>query len=373
MTKLTFWTLAALCATTALGCAEFEDASVPDEEGVGEKLSQPIVDGTPASAYTEAALVSGPGFICSGAVIAPRVVLTAGHCVAGANAWTVTAPYASNQSAKSTRSWTDYKATGEFVNPDTLDVATIILDTEIRLPSYPTLGTAALAAGSKVVNVGRIRNGQASFSGLFVGTPVTIKAGNFGFPKAYVTSEIIEAGDSGGPVYSEDGATRTLVAVNSGAGGGTQVLARVDLGYAKIQQIIADNGGGGGGTAAQPPATQPPPPPPPSGCVGTPEAEPNNTSGAANALDGTRCGALASGSDLDWFSWSVDRAGVAYNLSLAPTGDADILMWKWTGSSWTRIRNTTKTSIVATSTGAGNYLLAVRGSAAQSYSLTLKR
>ena len=34
---------------------------------------------------------------------------------------------------------------------------------------------------------------------------------------------------------------RTIVGVNSGAGGSTQVLARVDLAYAKIQQLIAAN------------------------------------------------------------------------------------------------------------------------------------
>ena len=105
-------------------------------------------------------------FICSGAVIAPRIVLTAGHCVVDASSWTVVAPYASKQSATGSKSWTDYVATGESVNPATLDVAVIILDKPITLSSYPKLASSPSAAGTQAVNVGRIRNGQASFTGL---------------------------------------------------------------------------------------------------------------------------------------------------------------------------------------------------------------
>jgi hypothetical protein len=293
------------------------------------------------------------------------VVLTAGHCVVGASTWTVVAPYAQNQSARGSRAWTDYASTGELVNPSTLDVAVILLDKPITLSSYPKLANAPSAAGTKVINVGRIRNGQASFTGLFAGTEATIRSGTFGFPKAYVTEEIIESGDSGGPVYVGAGASRTLVAVNSGGGGGTQVLARVDLAYAKIQELIAANGGSGAAT--------PTPTPTPTGCTGTPESEPNDTSTTGNPLAGTRCGALASGSDVDSYTWSVDRAGVAYDVSLAAGGDADLLMWKWSGSAWSKITGASTTKIAATSSGAGKYVVAVRGGAAQPYALRLTR
>lgn len=43
---------------------------------LGEKVAQPIVNGSPATAYTEAALISTDTFICSGAVIAPRMSYT---------------------------------------------------------------------------------------------------------------------------------------------------------------------------------------------------------------------------------------------------------------------------------------------------------
>ena len=211
-----------------------------------EEVSQPIINGTSASAFTEAALVNGPNFACSGAVIAPRVVLTAGHCVVGTSSWTVKAPYAANQSARGTRSWTPYVSTGNTVNPDTLDVGVIILDTPTTITTYPKLTSAAVVRGTKAVNVGRKRNGELSSTQLYVGASVSLIPGDpQGFPLAYASAEIIESGDSGGPVYVGSGASRSLTAVNSGGGGENQVLARVDLAFAKFQELIAANGGSG--------------------------------------------------------------------------------------------------------------------------------
>ncbi|MBX3190862.1 MAG: trypsin-like serine protease [Labilithrix sp.] len=368
---------AMIVASGAAACAEPDDDLTPTrEEQLGESVSQPIVGGQPATAYTEAALINGPGHICSGAVIAPKVVLTAGHCV-GSGTYTVVAPYAGNQSAKGSQVWTDYVQQGQYVNPNKLDVAVIILDKAITLSTYPTLASAAAPPGTKAINVGRIRNGTASYTGLFYGAEVTLRNGaSYGFSTAYVSEEIIQSGDSGGPVYVGSGASRKIVAVNSGGGGGTQVLARVDLAYAKIQQLIAANGGAGGSSAGSGSGSG-------SGsggssgssCTGTPEVEPNDTSTSANALSGTRCGALSSGSDVDWYGWTVSGAGVNYAVELTTTGDADVLMWKWTGSAWSKIANTSATKIAATSTGPGDYVIAVRsqGGNAQPYAITLTK
>lgn len=226
---------ALLLSTLAFGCAADTD-DADEEEGM---TTESIIGGKKATDYPEAALINGQGFYCSGSVIAPRVVLTAGHCAHGSS-FTVKAPFV-NKSARGTRVWTDYVATGEVVNPNTLDVAVIILDTPIQLASYPKLGPDPIADGTSVVNVGRIQDGHLSTTTLYYGAPVAVRDGAPRFPKAYLSTDIIQSGDSGGPVYAGTGANRTIVAVNSGAGGSTQVLARVDLAYAKIQQLIAAN------------------------------------------------------------------------------------------------------------------------------------
>ena len=58
--------------------------------------ASPIVNGAPATNYPEAVLINSKtaagGFSCSGSMIAPRVVLTAGHCVLDVTSATVVAP-----------------------------------------------------------------------------------------------------------------------------------------------------------------------------------------------------------------------------------------------------------------------------------------
>jgi hypothetical protein len=353
-------------AALLFACSDI-DSSEEEELLESEATGQPIVNGKPASEYTEAALINGQGYICSGAIIAPRVALTAGHCVSGSQ-FNIVAPYV-NKSAKGTKKWTTYVPTGSYVNPNTLDVAVIVLDTPITLPSYPPLASSKVPLGTSAVNVGRINNGQASYSQLFYGKPVQLSDAP-GFPLAYGSESVIQSGDSGGPVYVGSGANRTIVAVNSGAGGGRQILARVDLAYDEIQRIIDENGGSGGSSSSSSSGGSSGG----AGCTAS-ESEPNDESTAPNPLGAKTCGALSTGDDVDWFSWEVNAAGVAYDVSLYAAGDADILMWKNSGNGWSRIQNTSPTHFAATSNGAGRYLVAVRssGEKAQSYTLSLKR
>jgi hypothetical protein len=346
-----------LAAVVLSGCAADDDDLA---ETISDIAAQPIVGGVSASAFPEAVLVNMPGSICSGALIAPRVVLTAGHCVDGVSSWSIVAPFAGNQRARGSSVWTEYTNTGSFVNPNLNDVAVIGLDRAISLSAYPTLATAPVPTGTKAINVGRKKDGVASSSSLFFGKEVTLRpARPWGFPFSYISEEVIEAGDSGGPVYAGTGSARTIVAVNSGGGGGTQVLARVDLAHAKIQDVIAQTGG-----TAVPAA--------PAACTGTAEVEPNDTSTAANALSGARCGALATGSDLDWYTFSRS-AGAAYDVTLAAEDDAEILAWRWTGTAWTALVNATPTRVSGTSPGTGPFMVVVRSKtgAAQSYRIAL--
>jgi hypothetical protein len=367
--------IALLGCCSLMACATANGGFDHDgDEGYSEPTSAPIIGGTTASAYPEAVLLdmykagaSYPSAICSASVIAPRVVLTAGHCVEGFAKWRVKAPFAGNQtvmaSSGGTYDWAG--AIGSSVDPKRHDVGLVYLDAPITLGSYPTVASSASAEGTKIVNIGRIDDGVASNTALFVGAPIAIQNGSkVGYPYAYYTSEIIQSGDSGGP--DEIAGTHTIVAVNSGAGGGTQVLARVDLVYSWIDTQVKGHGGWSGSS------TTPPPPPPPAPTCAQNEVESNDSYTAPNALNtGATCGSL-SGGNQDWFSWTVGATPVSYSVKVAATGDAQLQMWKLVSGQYYRVANTTPTEITKTSNGAGTYVLVVfsPGSSNQTYTLT---
>ena len=245
-----FHPAALVLAALYTGCAQ-ESASpddlLADDEPTLES-NDPIIGGVPAGHYPESALVSmkngaSQGYLCSGALIAPRVVLTAGHCIAGYHGFEVDLPFAGGQSATGEGLVFDYTSTGQNVDPDAHDVGLIVLDEALSISSYPLVATNKIANGTNVQNIGRIDDGVTSSSALFIGAPLAAHdAANIGFAFSYRTDEVIQSGDSGGPVVLAG--THKIVAVNSGAGNGFQVLARADLVASWIQDVVGDNGGG---------------------------------------------------------------------------------------------------------------------------------
>jgi hypothetical protein len=249
-------------------------AVMEDAPGVSQEA---IVDGVTASAYPEAALVDmyqggQLGAYCSGSVIAPRVVLTAGHCVTGEvgfqpDNWKVTAPYNGMQKAKATDATTyDWTVSLGAVSPNLHDLGLIFLDTPIQvLPSQcPVVEKTELADNSQIVNIGRIQNGKVSTTDLFVSKPVTVADGaSQGYPFDYSANDVIQSGDSGGPDELLNASPHVIVSVNSGGGSG-EVLARTDptVIYQWIEMEIQTHGGGcdvaamadGGGDDASPDA-----------------------------------------------------------------------------------------------------------------------
>src|SRR3981081_2926095 len=85
----------------------FFACSAPPGQGTQERpeaTAAAIINGSKESADEEAELVDmyqggQPFAACYASVIAPTVVLTAGHCVDNITSWKVTTPYAGNQKA----------------------------------------------------------------------------------------------------------------------------------------------------------------------------------------------------------------------------------------------------------------------------------
>jgi hypothetical protein len=351
------------------GCAPARDAGLEQ----GEHASTPIVGGATASDYPESVLIemSQQGVFtssCSGAVVAPRVVLTAGHCVDPFTGWRVQAPFVNQSSTASKGETFDWKSDGSGKTDAKLhDVGLVYLDRPITLPRYPALAAGPVADGSPIVNIGRVGDSGVSSSTLFVSKALAVtKAGSVGFPYDYVGMEAIAPGDSGGPVEVPGTTPHLLVAVNSGVGGGIEVLARTDLLASWIGARIAGHGGAG----EEPPAASAPTP---TGKCAANEAEPNDDFTAPNTLGASVCGTLGGGDRQDWYTWSTDGPA-PYDLRLVTSGDARISMWT-RDALYEPVDNASAVEIAETASGAGSYVVVVYtyGEAAQSYTLTLTK
>jgi hypothetical protein len=266
--KKTAYLLAAFVAVPS-GCS-----GDGPREPVGS-TGEAIMGGKPATQYPEAVYVLVAGFIpCSGVVLAPRVVLTAGHCKATNETYIVTAPHAGNQVAHGNADWSPF--TGEAAK--TPDVRLIFLETPIHLASYPVLSKTEVPAGTEVVDLGRTLNGSIDDDD-YVSPPVKIlgPATRLGFPFNYEAQpDISEDGDSGGPielVESSGSAAHTVVGIvdtdtieqDITEATPIDLFARIDVVYADIEAQIASHGtdagssrdaGGDGGSSAPPAPSQ---------------------------------------------------------------------------------------------------------------------
>lgn len=206
-------------AATACGGAIDPDATVTDDDGVDSTSEAIIGTQRSASAYSEAVMVkvnNAYGDFCSGVLIAPKVVLTAAHCIVfnPGGTWTITAPFAT------TGSQTLTAATGEpmeaaFRNVNYWDYEThtelhdlglVYLDAAFTGVKYPSLSAAqypshTAAAPVYVSAIGRKYVGVSA--GLVRSARVTLKRTTAadGYVFEYKTSRLTDGGDSGGPLF----------------------------------------------------------------------------------------------------------------------------------------------------------------------------
>ncbi|MDB4935134.1 MAG: hypothetical protein JWP87_2106 [Labilithrix sp.] len=230
---------------TVAGCSS-EHMSAPAEGSGVDRATQPIfAPQRDASAYTEGARVkvnNAANDFCSGVVIAPRVVLTAAHCIAfnptsAMNAtrgtWTITAPFAAGGAQVRTVSinqWDTYEPnfttlSGGVSNydshPELHDLGLLYVDTAFTGISFPTLSRTRYPIGAshpQVSAVGRAFVGETA--GLVLSQPVAMSGSASGYLNDNTTPVVTNGGDSGGGLFLEG--THMLVGTETRFSGQTQ-------------------------------------------------------------------------------------------------------------------------------------------------------
>lgn len=173
-----------------------------------------------ARGYPEAVLITARKAdkfgVCSGALVASNVVLTAAHCVEPYDAWEVLAPYAKAGPAgalvRRAVVHPGHKP-GEYEN----DLALLILEKDIDIGAkFPRLqGGELLPLGTKLEVVGRVSERGLARDRLFRSPVVTLVGERSNIHVYGGNPPVVEKGDSGGPVYTAEG-EKVLVAVVSG-------------------------------------------------------------------------------------------------------------------------------------------------------------
>ncbi len=159
---------------------------------------------------------------CSGTLTSSKTVLTAGHCIAGVKAWSVTSGSKTVKGSVGSTSWTTFGS--DLSHPEHSDVGMIALDSEISLSSYPSIAASAAADGSKGLQFYRASASATTLSS----TAVTIQSGaSKGFRLNYLVSSNATFVDPGAAVLD---ANNNIIGVVSGKGKASGMLhvARVE-------------------------------------------------------------------------------------------------------------------------------------------------
>jgi V8-like Glu-specific endopeptidase len=363
-------------------------------EAPPEGTAQPIIGGVADSGDPAVGLLSAwngnEGWYCTATLIAPKVLLTAAHCVYDAVSTTqmqVTFGRSDqNATWSNVASWAHHP---QYVNDrfyDGYDVAVLVLAQASSTAPKPYSHTAPDASweggavrlvgygdddGANGTGAGTKRQTTTTFNDF---TPFLIEVGQTG----HTTCQ----GDSGGPTFRSIGGAETVIGVTSfGEPGCTNggSMSRVDAYTDWIDAQVAANGGGGnsggggnkggggGGATANPPD-----------CPW--EHEDNGATTRANTLcDGSIYGTIATPDDVDWFTWTVPP-NRTYTIGLSEPLGYDMVLYKLDGGTMRLVANSDSNGnyheIARTTATGGTYFLAVwsaSGSASDSdgYSLTV--
>lgn len=240
---------------------------------------QRIVGGVTTTDFPECCLVGRKspngtvGWFCSGALVHPRIVLTAGHCFIPSNRANIVALNANDQnhlqlaelsSVRRMSQHPRYQQTHEVS-----DMSVIILRKASHVTPVPVASTAEMAAATQTTLVGFGNDDVNSTRGFGVKRKVTVPITNI---RRAVTDNLDAAeqtlgfesdlefvagapgfdscnGDSGGPAYIMDGANKRLAGLTSRATntalhpcGDGGIYTRVDVHLDFVRQVAHDAG-----------------------------------------------------------------------------------------------------------------------------------
>jgi len=238
-----------------------------------------IVGGVPTNDFPECCLVGKKnpngtvGWFCSGVLIHPRIVLTAGHCFIPSNRANRIALNASDQNHLQLAELTTvrrmsqhprYQQTQEFS-----DMSVIILRTASHVAPVPVASAAEMAAATQTTLVGFGNDDVNSTRGFGVKRKVTVPITQIRRAPADNLDAAEQAlgfesdlefvagapgfdtcnGDSGGPAYIFDGENKRLAGLTSRATNAAEhpcgdggIYTRVDVHLDFVRQVARDAG-----------------------------------------------------------------------------------------------------------------------------------
>lgn len=261
--RLTAHRLTAMAAVVVLAACMNGEAETSREAPVQHVEERIIGTQRSAASYPEAVQVSVNNAFsdfCSGVILAPRVVLTAAHCVAfnPGGTWTVTAPFASGGAQTRSANLAEpmdsafYALTRSNYDShlEVHDVALIYVTSPFVGIPIPTLSPAQYPQWTvpNPVMVSAVgRQSVSSAAGLVLSASVQLaypSAGD-GYTKEYKTIRITDGGDSGGPLFIE-GTHKLVGSERAFSAGGNDFWARHDGAvYTWITMKVNAHGGFG--------------------------------------------------------------------------------------------------------------------------------